>query len=365
MIESLQIDGFRGLDGVTVEPLGQFNLIVGPGNSGKTNLLEAIFLFCGVGDASLLPRGLGMRHIDLAQHEPATAVEFMNWSWTVGRRKPWFEIRGKWNGAERRSRFTRVEQGENITFRKSSAKVDSSGHEPTGAPPIYSYMVETVCGNETSSGTTYVTPTGIESRKGPGHNIPARYLSQLVPGTSAGLAPFWEKVIAAHEEDSIVELIRKYDSNVQDIRLGASEKGKALVRVHHKTLGRMPVEMLGAGFGKALAIACHLVEFSGGVLLLDEFDSSLHVAAQESVIQFAMEAAKRHGVQLFLSTHSLETVDTLLACYHKARHLWDTPADLRVLQLKRDGDLTSVRNLDADKARRLREELAVDLRRTG
>ena len=63
MINELYVDGFRGLDGLVIAPLGRVNLIVGPGNSGKTNLLESAFLFCSTGDPGLIQRVLALRGI--------------------------------------------------------------------------------------------------------------------------------------------------------------------------------------------------------------------------------------------------------------------------------------------------------------
>src|SRR6266478_2206832 len=44
MLTSLQIDRFRGLRDLTFEPLSAINILTGFNNSGKTTILEAIYL---------------------------------------------------------------------------------------------------------------------------------------------------------------------------------------------------------------------------------------------------------------------------------------------------------------------------------
>ena len=45
-LDRLTIQRFRGLRDLTLSGLGRVNLLVGPNNSGKTSVLEAIALFC-------------------------------------------------------------------------------------------------------------------------------------------------------------------------------------------------------------------------------------------------------------------------------------------------------------------------------
>ena len=45
-LDRLTIQRFRGLQDLTLDRLGRINLLVGPNNSGKTSVLEAISIFC-------------------------------------------------------------------------------------------------------------------------------------------------------------------------------------------------------------------------------------------------------------------------------------------------------------------------------
>ncbi|MDE2873514.1 MAG: AAA family ATPase [Gemmatimonadota bacterium] len=67
MFTSLKVSGFRGLKSLKVERLGRVNLVVGQNNSGKTSLLEAVFLLAHGGkpdvalNANVVRGGVGIR----------------------------------------------------------------------------------------------------------------------------------------------------------------------------------------------------------------------------------------------------------------------------------------------------------------
>jgi recombinational DNA repair ATPase RecF len=54
MISSLQIEGYRGFDTFEMDGLGRVNLLVGTNNSGKTSVLEAVYLLFSAGDPMAL-----------------------------------------------------------------------------------------------------------------------------------------------------------------------------------------------------------------------------------------------------------------------------------------------------------------------
>ena len=45
-LNNLHIEAFRGLRDMQLDDFGQFNLLVGPNNCGKTSVLEALTLYC-------------------------------------------------------------------------------------------------------------------------------------------------------------------------------------------------------------------------------------------------------------------------------------------------------------------------------
>jgi ABC-type Mn2+/Zn2+ transport system ATPase subunit len=94
----------------------------------------------------------------------------------------------------------------------------------------------------------------------------------------------------------------------------------------------------------------------GGLLLLDEVETGIHVAALERVFHWLTESARSLGVQVIATTHSLEAVDALLAGPLGVKD------DLVTYHLEQTPEQTKVRRFDRDLLARLRRERGLDVR---
>lgn len=361
MIKNLHMKAFRGLDEVRLDELGQFNVIVGPGNVGKTNLLESMFLFCGNGDPFLLLKILGLRRIEAQDLSPKEVIAYVDWFWTVGKKDLSFEIAGEWDDRTRTVRVSKIDQDSELaitTGQEGNAKVDS-------AAALAVYRTQTHEADAIHTGDLIVQRESVKIKKPSVGPIPARFVSPGEIGLSRPIAAVWSEVEEDGNRERVLTLLKGLDPEIVDIRVRADELGRASVRIHHDRLGMMPTECLGAGFGKALAIVCHLSRIRNGLFLIDEFDASMHIGAQTSLIEFIMKAAEENNVQICVSTHSLETLDAFLDGFSRLPSLFTKPNALRVLQVKRTAGKTQINSLDMEKAKRLREDVGLDLRRTG
>jgi AAA15 family ATPase/GTPase len=179
------------------------------------------------------------------------------------------------------------------------------------------------------------------------------------------LPELWTAVDSRGERSEVLKLLHLVDPTIEDIRISVDKTQRAVIRVQTPRNELSPLECEGAGFAKSLLLASAVVVVKDGMLLIDEFDSSLHVGIQRPVADFLLKAASRHRVQLYISTHSLETLDMLLDAFESSQGLFSNENDCRVIQLRRQGNDTSIRNYGFPEARKMREELGIDLRYAG
>ncbi len=363
MLDKLTIENFRSLKDVTLESLGKINVLVGPGNSGKTSFLEAVFLACGTGDASLLHRVLGLRKVEFDALHPDDVIRLIDYAWTIGTGCKHCLFGTRWNGQIRRVKYRRDDTGDDIPLRTQEQYLSNDSDEVLKNARAIFHAVTDVDASS-YSGTLVVTPTRVtHKRDGEVANIPVRWVG-LIQDSSGGDLPWqWSKVEESGLQGEVLELIHFLDQDVETISVASNESGRAYLTLRHSTLGRLPLEMVGAGFGKAVAIALYVLAGKGGVLLIDEIDASLHVGAQRHLVEFLFRAAQEHDVQLFISTHSLETLDVLLESFNASSQLWSKPSDLQVLQFSRCNDQTKIRAHSAEDATEMRDSLGIDLRR--
>jgi AAA15 family ATPase/GTPase len=95
---------------------------------------------------------------------------------------------------------------------------------------------------------------------------------------------------------------------------------------------------------------------NGGVLLVDEIETGIHVSALGRVFAWLTKAARELRVQIIATTHSLEAVDAM-AMSNK-----DGPPELVTFHLNQTEHQTQTRRMDEDLLVRLRRERGLDVR---
>ena len=128
----------------------------------------------------------------------------------------------------------------------------------------------------------------------------------------------------------------------------------------------MPLHAFGDGMRKAVVTAGLAFEVArreadggpkpGGLLLLDEAEVALHVSSQKDFFSALIGLCRKLEVQLFLTTHSLETVDAILqACEGKDE-------DLAAYRLAKKGPRTSITSYPGAFLRETRYEMGFEIR---
>ncbi|MBK7402884.1 MAG: ATP-binding protein [Myxococcales bacterium] len=120
-----------------------------------------------------------------------------------------------------------------------------------------------------------------------------------------------EASIRAKSKERIVAFVRRHiDPGIRDIAL-ASEHSRFLV-THDRMREAVDLATFGEGVQRVLLAGLLFAAVSGGVLLIDEFENALHTSVLTEFTKFIHELAVDFNVQVFLTTHSKETVDAFL-----------------------------------------------------
>jgi AAA15 family ATPase/GTPase len=156
----------------------------------------------------------------------------------------------------------------------------------------------------------------------------------------------------------VVKLLQQMDNNISDIEIllpPESMSSRFNIYIQHKKLGLAPVSTFGDGIRRLLHIALKLASVKGGILLIDELESTIHTEALQNSFQWLVKWCTEMDVQLFATTHSLEAVDALL-------EVTESDSDLVLYRLEPKEGKTKVVRHDGHRLRRLREELGQEVR---
>ena len=381
----VSIDGFRGLKKLQLDQLGPLNILVGENNSGKTSVLEAISVLCCPYDPY---EWLAMvRRRDFGQLDE-TRVQSLRWcfSQTGDLVDPDFMYEGKCS-FECRGAFS--VRGLEVDYQDVVAEPSERDIERLNRQRNRTGEYSDI--ERLWRGSQIIHHIWDESQ--PFDHPPDPIIIQIweedrVPGVRSRtssrrsnldipvemLTPYSYQLnrlqVSSHSQhlflpipggfksgrQSIIDLVREFDPDVNDINIASLRGGRPAIYISHKRLGPAPLSVFGDALRRAVLLASTIQKLSGGVLLIDEIETGIHVTALKKVFAWLVKAAHRFDVQIIATTHSLEAVDAV--CESVNEHV----DDLVTFHINQSHETTKVKRIAGEMLLRLRRESGLDVR---
>lgn len=129
-------------------------------------------------------------------------------------------------------------------------------------------------------------------------------------------------------------MLRLIDPDIEGFKLQPnSTTGESNQIIEHRHLGDIPLYTYGDGMKKILSLAANVRSAKNGLLLIDEIEPSLQASNLRYVFQWLLSACWHFNVQLFVTTHSLESISALVRCA-----VDDPDSELTCYRLEKDLD---------------------------
>lgn len=302
MLKRLQIRNFRSFNALKIDQLSGINLIAGKNNSGKTSLLEAIFLLAGAGNAQMAINGNVIRGLEpgvVSTNDPFWKQLFSDLD--MGRS---IEIKGY--------RSSRTQLTLKIT----------SERQPTTEIPLDRTNGTSVTNffDERSLVFQYIGP----SRKSVKSHI--RMKSQgLEVQQPATPVPFPATIVLSRirniqedavrlgilrqrkQGDMLLKALRVFEPRLQSIEDNSSS-GTPMIWGDIGWPELIPLSVMGEGMTQIARLVLAIASVPDGVVLVDEVENGIHHSVLPDVWRVIEEAAKQFRTQIFATTHSFECV---------------------------------------------------------
>ena len=295
MFKELHIKNFKILKKFECKNLSTVNIFSGDNSSGKTTILEAIFLLCGYSNISLIEGVFSIfRELKLNEREDLSLF-FPNLKANFNSKisieglfskdkvflgyKPYFE-EGKIYGLDIEYKHNGKANGtESIRYnpQKTFVNVPMGISFEAQSPFVYSQ----------------------KSQKA--KVVLAQYISRHYCDTNS-----LNQVFREGKKRELIDLLNKLFPNdyIEDIFVIRNS-----IEVNTKSFeNSIPLSLLGTGISKILSIFCSLVS-SNEILLIDELENGLHFSKFKKVVKLIFEKAKDKGMQIFITTHSKELLN--------------------------------------------------------
>ncbi len=301
-ISELTIKRYRGINDLRITNIGDINVLVGNNNVGKTSILEAKKILSIPNDIGNLVRVALSRYSGNAENfmdvlltifqtniPDVNEVENFNtqetYELSLGCKTDQKDIRLQIMGSV----------SEKIDFNRTD--------EPVKKIFDATAIIET---NGKKTHTQFsIAPPDIEV----GNSEAAFDALYMLVNTSIyrTCVKLYTDVIKIQNKSDFISIMQIFDKNIYDISII-----EEMIWIHNKKNGVMPLFSYGSGMQKALLLGMLVTLSKGRILLIDEIESAIHTTALKDIFSFFVSDCKKMDVQAFVTTHSIEAIDSFL-----------------------------------------------------
>jgi AAA15 family ATPase/GTPase len=290
--KDIEINNFRGFDYLKIEDFGQINLFVGKNNSGKTSVLEA-FAFLST------------------PHNIQIASSINEWVRDFSVKK----ISDYFNFFHNQS----IENEPTINASLVNKTISQSRVLKLSISDILTFDLGGFPTNSTFSAKYKINKESFELKTIFENGAIPKYESNLKKETIintqiiAGKQPFQNlfffvgRLREIKNTSQLVTVLKKIEPRLLDIEV---VDGKVLLNLDgiDKLL---PINFNGDGIQKIATIIAAIFWIKDGILFIDEIENGLHYTAHKTLWKGIIDACKVANVQIFATTHSLESLKYL------------------------------------------------------
>ena len=326
MLESVRIRNFRNLVDLQIEGLDRVNLFTGQNNSGKTTLLEALFLLVGAGNPETALRISALRGIESVGGLSAFGREVLN---VLGEIDPVGGSSAVVREILWKPMFSSLDMSRVITI-----EAEQTLHEPLTLrislkrPDTIQLPLEQPSGVPITAGSDegallFSFDRKEDERAERSMQVAGRTI-QIDPPTVE--FPFQVTFLASRsgnikedavrlgqlrkrkQSDMVAEALKIVEPRLQSIE-DNSAGGTPMIWGDIGLPELVPLPVMGEGMTRVARLILAISTTPGGLLLVDEIENGLHHSILSKVWKAVDQAAKNFDTQVFATTHSYECLE--------------------------------------------------------
>ena len=297
---------YRGIDGLSLPRLSKANLITGANGVGKTALIEAMWLFTGRYNPSLLWNAN-------VQRSPSPTLDPIS-RLTDGE----LEFRGVENGSchEMKFVFEKID-GTSQNIGIAGVLQENAKNIPPVVGSIRTYLDGKLVKEDTKG--IHLTPSGSVLHQSPTapvgrpncviesarfqHETPVEYLQR------------YSSLAREGRKKELVKAIDLVAESIEDVEILTDDGGEAYLSVTIRNERPRPLYDLGGGAVRLVRLLLAFSASQNGILLSDELENGIHHTAQRKLWDRARQWMDQWNVQFVATTHSGEFIDAAIDAF--------------------------------------------------
>jgi len=329
---SIEIEQYKLFKNFELEKLNRINIFAGFNNTGKTTLLEAIYLLTKQNNISAYFEMIKLRNKMTTLNSKSLSL-YLNEN---------LKVSAIFNETPTSVSLEKLE----------SVNIDKKDDY------IASYeVVATLDGISLNNIVHTFTQNPLQ-----------RYYDKIeILCNSVFKSPYFynqQEVISTHSKNVelkvfnlVVEFLKDHiDTNINNIEFTEIENIKRFLVDTEKFKDRsVPITSYGEGLQRIFEIALSFAYCKNGVLLIDELETAIHYSLLLDFTKFIQELARQFNVQVFITSHSKECIDAFVQ-----NGVYNDEISAYLLESKENK--ISTKNVGGDRLKYLTENIGLDIR---
>lgn len=310
MFKKIEIRNFRAIRELDIEDLGSVNLFLGENNCSKTSILESIFLLIGCTNPKVIFHIHTFRDLSFGKENNLSFI-FHDFDY-----KNTIKIKAI-TGEEKEYRELEIKPVTSINSELLQSQVDlkkASYHSSRNSTSVNELSLKAeIKAKDTPKRTVngklkFLSNETYEvSRPDFQDELIGAYVTPHISLPEYLQQELGEQIINKKHQE-LIEILKIIDPRIEDISFV-----KQMVYVDVGLTQLVPLGLFGDGIRRLLSIILSISNSKNGIVLIDELENGLHHSALEQTWKYIIELANNHNVQLFITTHNIETLKSLQA----------------------------------------------------
>jgi hypothetical protein len=303
MIQSLSINNFRGFNALELHGLKRINVLVGQNASGKTALLEAVFLACG-GSPELALRVQAQRGLSQIFQVTLDRASYESlWKYLFHGLDQSKSISINLMGTPTNTRSLRIayELQESAVLPFAKDGVES----PFIVPIKFTWQGHN---GEINEAQPTITKEGLNIG-GTGETVPVFLFSSSAAMNAAENASRFSELDLQGKSGIVVDALRSEFPYIREVSIQVVSGVPTL----HATVSfsdlKIPLGLLSGGISKLTGILLAVALKPQGIVLIDEIENGLHYDHLRTIWSSLLKICRQQNTQIFASTHSQECLN--------------------------------------------------------
>ncbi len=291
---SITVENYKSLNNFTIEKLQRINIFAGFNNTGKTSLIEAIYLLSMHNDIGEFLNLIKLKN-KLTKLSPV-------WLNDVFDNK--ISVKGNFNGVDTAIELSKFEasdidkKDDYVASYRLTASTDGRDllntiHTFAHQPLIReNERVERLCPSSIKS------PYFFDLEE-----ILKEHSKSVIEKNGDG-----ETAITL-----IVQFLKSIDSTIEDVRLvEENELRRFIIESSRFSYKDLDITNYGEGLQRIYYIALGFAFCKNGIICIDEFETAIHYSLLLQFTKFVQILSETFNVQVFLTSHSKECIDAFV-----------------------------------------------------